>query len=345
MSVCRAFLYRVRSLVVVPLLLAGACQGGEGAPDADPGPDTTGETFSISIGPIMVPPGGENTQCVEKRLTNAEAKWIGKMHTHLNGVSHHMIVYRVASTEETLEPFDCFPFLETLNPDTGSPLMVSQVPEETLDLPFGVAFGIEPGQMVRLEMHFVNPSDTESMVSGEAVFEVLPDEQFAYEAGFLFIGNPDIIDMGQGPQTLGPTWFPLPSELTNVKIFGMTGHTHKWGTNVKVEYLTAEDAEAVPVYDFPAWDWEEPPVVTFKPPLEMPYDSGFRFTCEWDNQSGQAINFGESADDEMCFFWAYYYPSKGHKVCAHTDRLGFPLNLCCPGPDELCDMLRDQLGI
>ena len=53
-----------------------------------------------------------------------------------------------------------------------------------------------------------------------------------------------------------------------------------------------------------------------------------------------AVGFGESANDEMCFFWAYYYPSVGPKVCAHTDQLG-GLNACCPG-DALCEYL-DQI--
>jgi hypothetical protein len=336
----------LRGLAYASLCLALACEGGPAAPDADPGPDTTGETFTVTLGPIDVPAGFEDTQCVEKRLTNAEAKWIGKLHTHLQGVSHHLIVYRVASTEERLEPFPCTPFLETLDPDAGSPLMVSQIPDETLDFPYGVAIGIEPGQMVRLEMHFVNPTDQPATVSAEVVFEVLPPEQFRAEAGFLFIGNPDI-ELQPGPATLGPVWFPIPAELEGVKIFGMTGHTHQWGTNVDVEWRPHEDGadEAVPAYRYAAWDWEEPPMAFFKPALEMTPDSGFRFSCSWNNLSGQTVGFGESAGDEMCFFWAYYYPTQGHKVCAHTDQLGFPLNLCCPGPDQLCDMIRDQLGI
>ena len=47
----------------------------------------------------------------------------------------------------------------------------------------------------------------------------------------------------------------------------------------------------------------------------------------------------------MCFFWAYYFPTKGHKVCVHTELPGFPLDLCCPGPDELCDYILQQLGM
>jgi hypothetical protein len=334
--------FRLGLLFVLSALVA--CQSAPAQPDADPGPDTTGETFTVTLGPITVPAGGEDTQCIEKRLTNAQAKWIGKLHTHLTGVSHHLIVYRVSSTEERPDPFPCFPFLETLDPATGTPLMVSQVQDETLDLPYGVAFGIEEQQMVRLEMHFVNPTESDATVEAEVVFEVLPEAQFRFEAGFLFIGNPDI-ELPPGPGMLGPTWFALPNELHDVKIFGMTGHTHQWGTNVYVEYNRMDGEVGVPVYDHESWDWEEPPVTLFKPAIDMPPGSGFTFTCEWDNRSAATVGFGESAEDEMCFFWAYYFPTQGHKVCAHTELPGFPLDLCCPGPDELCDYILQQLGM
>jgi hypothetical protein len=329
-----------------PPIDAAPAVDAPGEPDADPGPDTTGETFKITLGPITVPPSGENTQCVEKKLSNLDAKWIGKLHTQLTGVSHHLIVYKVAGSEERAEPFDCTPFLDTLNPDTGVPVMVTQVHEETLDLPFGVAFGIEPEQMVRLEMHFVNSSDVEATVAAEAVFEVLPEAQFRHEAGFLFVGNIDI-DLAPGAATtLGPTFFPIPDELADIKVFGLTGHTHQWGTNVSVEWLPYEDApaeEMSPIYQYEEWSWSEPPFARLEPALDMPSESGFRFTCEWFNGSDRRIGFGEDANDEMCFFWSYYYPSKGHKVCAHTEMLGFPLNVCCPG-SSICEEILGQLG-
>jgi hypothetical protein len=46
---------------------------------------------------------------------------------------------------------------------------------------------------------------------------------------------------------------------------------------------------------------------------EMVFDgkNGLAFQCEWHNSSDQSVGFGESALDEMCFLWMYYYPSHG----------------------------------
>ena len=55
------------------------------------------------------------------------------------------------------------------------------------------------------------------------------------------------------------------------------------------------------------------------------------------------MSFGESANNEMCFFWAYYYPSQGSKVCFHSDKYGGAqgISLCCPG-DSLCSFITQM---
>ena len=54
--------------------------------------------------------------------------------------------------------------------------------------------------------------------------------------------------------------------------------------------------------------------------------------------------FGKSATEEMCFFWAYYYPNKGARVCLHTSCIGGVGggDICCPG-DALCGLANDVL--
>ena len=91
------------------------------------------------------------------------------------------------------------------------------------------------------------------------------------------------------------------------------------------------------VYDVPGWQWSEPKTEVFETPFTVPDNGGFQFTCSWNNTTGEEISFGESANAEMCFFWAYYYPSKGARVCFHTSRIGGVGggDLCCPG-DALC---------
>ena len=99
-----------------------------------------------------------------------------------------------------------------------------------------------------------------------------------------------------------------------------------------------------PIYDVPDWSWSEPATVYQDPPFEVPSGGGFRFSCSWNNTSDKSVKFGESANDEMCFFWAYYYPSAGAKVCVHTDQVLGGLDICCPDAgEETCGKLLDNL--
>jgi hypothetical protein len=200
-----------------------------------------------------------------------------------------------------------------------------------LILPDGVGFVLEPQQMIRLEVHYLNTSAGDIQVGATSTFHVMPEEEFTDAADFLFLGNPDIDIAPNSSFTLGPTFLPLPADLDGSKFFGITGHTHQWGTNVRVGVVPTEDGAETPVYDVPGWQWDEPATVYHDPPFSLPEGGGFRFTCEYQNMSSQAVGFGESANAEMCFFWAYYYPSKGAFVCAHTDQVPGGYDICCPG--------------
>ena len=89
-------------------------------------------------------PGAERTQCVIKKLGNTSRFRVGSIHNVLATGSHHLIVYRTNDTVERPEPFDCDPFVDTLDPESGSPLMITQKYEELLTLPEGVAYTFEP---------------------------------------------------------------------------------------------------------------------------------------------------------------------------------------------------------
>lgn len=311
--------------------------GGSGGSDVVPGQQ------SITFGPVTLDPGVENTQCIQARLGNLEQLRVHQLHNLLSQGSHHMIVYRTSDTEEKLTPYDCQPFVDTLDPTKGAPLMVTQKHEDTLTLPEGVAFTLAPNQMIRLEVHFINALSEPLEMKATAEFVPIAEKDFKYEADFLFLGDPDIDIPAMSSATLGPVFLPLgkllPELADTATFFAITGHTHQWGKNVKVDVVKDAADPGTSVYDVPGWSWSEPETVQHDPGFTVPADGGFKFSCEWDNKSDQAVGFGESATDEMCFFWAYYYPSKGAHVCAHSEQAPqFGTDLCCPG-SPICQYL------
>ncbi len=316
-----------------------SADGSTGSLTSTGSSNTMGNAFTVKFDPITVAAGKEATQCVVRAVGNPAAVHIGNIKNELSAASHHLIVYRTADTVEQATPFACQPFSDLLKPQKGTPLMITQKKSDLLALPKGVAFGFQKSQMVRLEMHYINTTGAPISASATSTFYVMPEGDVKAEADFLFVGDPDINVPAQASKTLGPVYVPIDKvPIGDASFFGITGHEHHFGTDVKVWTVEKDGAPPKAVYDVPAWSWAEPKTVYFDPPFKVPSGGGFQFSCSWKNTSGQAVSFGESANAEMCFFWTYYYPSKGAYVYAHTDQVPGGYNLVCPG-DAFCSKL------
>jgi hypothetical protein len=302
-----------------------------------------GTTYSLTFGPVTAQPGEEHTKCMVMRLGNTAALHVGTIHNVLSQGSHHMIVYRSNETTEQTTPFDCQPFTDTLDPTAGSTLMVTQKKDDLLTLPDGVAFGLDANQMVRMEVHYINPGSTPLQITATTNFITMDESRFKDLADFLFIGDPDISIPAHATSKLGPIYFQLPVDYAGVNFFAITGHEHQFGTNVTVSTSTSVSDPGTSVYDVPDWKWSEPTTVISNPPFQIPNNGGFTFTCEWNNTSDNAVRFGESANNEMCFFWAYYYPSQGSRVCIHSSQYNNGIDICCPGPSLFCPIVVQWL--
>ena len=272
------------------------------------------DSFTVKWGPFEVPAGFEQTRCVMKRLGNTEPISVHEIHNVLGATSHHFIVYQVDDTVERPEPYPCNPFTDTFN---DPPLIITQRSDDRLTLPEGVAYTIEANQMVRLELHYINPAVAPQIAEATSTFVPMPSEDVENEADIMFLGDTNISIPPMDEATLGPTFLELPPQFDGVNYFAITGHEHQWGTNVYVEVAESAGVPGTPVYDLPIFHWDEPETVTYDPPFSVPDGGGFKVTCEWSNLSNDYVFFGTGVDDEMCFIWAYYFPSRGPLICAN----------------------------
>lgn len=82
---------------------------------------------------------------------------------------------------------------------------------------------------------------------------------------------------------------------------------HKSGVLATVEVTTGKGLDGELLHQ--STDWAEPAQDWLMPARVLEAGQGFQLRCQYENQSDRVITFGESANDEMCFIAAMYYPS------------------------------------
>ncbi len=319
------------ALVAALFFITVACDDGE----------TGEEAYEVSIGPIDTPPGGERILCVVASVGNAERIGINRIESETSTVSiHHFGFYKVYGMEEQLEPFDCTPFSSKLDPEVAIVSFVTQRTEDAVQLPPGVGFEFEPDQKLLLEIHFLNAGD--QTVSTEGRLKFYPTKEPEFEpASLLFVTDPYVAVPGNSTVETSPAYFTMPEGTrdANFQYNYFTGHTHKLGIGFQLESADAIDGEGTMIahYGEGEWAWEEPDFTVLDTPLEFSAGAGLRYSCKYRNPTSNLVGFGPSANDEMCAFWAYYWPYEPGDPSAC---LASPNSVtCCPGDPSTCDAL------
>jgi hypothetical protein len=261
----------------------------------------------VTITVPQVAPGEENTKCLKIRLPNTDPVEIGRVHNTLSEVSHHLVVSAVTDPAETeSDLFDCAPFKAVL---IGAPLTVSQKHDDVILLPDGVAFPLEASQLMHLEMHYINTgSDPKDVTATSELYPLKSPGPDIQEASFIIIGTLDIQIPANSQYEHPVSYVAMPDALAGVNIYGATGHTHRFGTEAKLAISGPDGADPTVIYDPPSYKWSEAELKFFDTPVHVPPGGGFSFQCAWNNPTNAVVPYGESALQEMCFFWTYYYP-------------------------------------
>jgi hypothetical protein len=176
-------------------------------------------------------------------------------------------------------------------------------------MPEGVAYTIADNQLMHLEMHYINSGNETADVVAESLIYPLEASVDLQEASFLLVGNLDISIPPRSSHSKS-AYQPLPTAYEGVTFYALTGHTHRFGTNVTVGVAPSATGEVTPLYRPDPFVWDEPVVTQLSPGIKVPTGGGFNYQCDWYNPTDNVVTFSESALTEMCFFWAYYYPRR-----------------------------------
>lgn len=185
--------------------------GGGDAGSFDAGGALT--TYMTGEGPITLGPGVEETNCITVNLGNAEGGFVRRFRANLSEGSHHMIVYTTAATTESLTPTPCQALGGILDGD--HPVFIAQQPMAELDFPTDdtdtpVGFQIAANQMLKIEFHTINTTQSTLMVTGQALIDTIPLTSTVTLSDMAFWGT-GMIKSRRSPASRRPSTSSRPS--------------------------------------------------------------------------------------------------------------------------------------
>ncbi|MDP6933064.1 MAG: hypothetical protein QGG40_09115 [Myxococcota bacterium] len=289
------------------LLLALACSTNDGtdAEETSFPPPAPENGVQIAIGDISLDGYSETEMCRYIKTDNLAEGRITSMELVATEGLHHALVMKSSADLDDGE-VACFGIPEELMSGLSipEPLLVTstQVNEESLSFPEGVAVPIDASQQLVFNYHYLNvneePLDAEIYLN----LTFAEEDEETEDAGVYIMGNISGVDIPAGTtQTLSTTC----SFDEDVSMFSITPHMHQYGTAFSM-FLT-ESGEVLHQDD----DWYDPATTYMDPPQEISADEDITFTCSWENSTDQDVTFGETTEDEMCFVFGFHWPASG----------------------------------
>ncbi len=284
-------------------------------PDGAPAAPAAGEGFQIKMGPFYLPPSGEVEYYQKYELTNNELE-VNRLDMKFSGSSHHFIVYNFTTTAAS----NAIPvgFRTAANHNSIKLVAAVQGPTD-LHLPQTTAFKWAKNIVLDLNSHYINYS-LDRPLQCEVYFNVYTQTPGTalQEMHAELYANINIPIPANG-NTITHSQPEYQFFADSIYIWGLMGHTHKYGTGYKVWKRLANGQKGEIIYDAscpqgvpsncpsPYFDYRHIPMRYFEPKsLPIKWGNGIIHEATWQNYGSQAVNFGATSDDEMQVLIAFY---------------------------------------
>lgn len=270
--------------------------GGSGGSSATTGATTgaggnVGDTVTLTMTTFTVPPGGEVYRCQNfaNPFGGADVD-VSAFESHMTGGSHHLLLfYRDGAVDGVDSKCDGLEFAPTP--------YSTQIPDDSLEFPAGVAAKIPSSKGFRLQSHYLNTSDKPLEAHVELTLHLAKPGTVTDHAGVLFVPEYHFAILPNSTQVVNHTC-NLPFDMNLLKA---ASHMHKHGTHF--------DAKIGDEKVFETDTWDEPASALFSPAKAVKGGKELDFSCTFVNNSANTLTFGESAEtNEMCIFVASFYP-------------------------------------
>lgn len=300
------------------LLLAVACGGqsnvgppsmsgpktiklADGTIVLDPPPPEGGQ--QLTSDPFTVPAGKEKYFCWTYRSPDAE-RGIIKVDPIAGAVEHHVVIFQTI-VDEPDGFFECPILVKT----SWRPIWAGGAGAKGLMLPDGVAFMVPPKTQYLVQYHLLNATRSDITTRAAMNLTYATDLTRYQPAGLFALGK---FNFTIPPNKLDHQIVSECRSGKDMHVFAAFPHMHQLGKRLTFE-AGADAARAEMKYQINPWVFGNQPM----DPVDFQINRGqfLRATCHWDNPGGHEIGYGESTNDEMCFFVLFYYPFTGLDGC------------------------------
>jgi hypothetical protein len=247
-----------------------------------------------------VEPGADVTYCQYIRAPSDRALDIIDVDGHQSAGGHHAVAYATTVDAPVGQSGPC------VQEDNMSGAFLGGIGGEAgtgTPLPEGVVFRLAAGSAIMLNTHFLNT--TSETIDGRTVLDVkfaeVDDERLV--ASMFTSGNMGFeVPPGEPLQVTADC--ELPRDLDFVLF---ANHMHDYGTSVKTELVRADTGEVELIHEDPIWTYEMQFDGVYRrwevdAPLRARTGDVFRTTCNWENPTGEPLNFPR----EMCFSVGFF---------------------------------------
>lgn len=253
-----------------------------GVPDGVDG----AEYVTLQAGPFTVEPGAEKYLCFTETLT--EAVTVNQVHLASQQVVHHAAVSSLSSPEP-----DGVGECEVLFKNNWVPIFVAGTGDATLDTPPGTGFVFAAGTQITTQLHLLNTTPT--AVTATIPIRLRKVQPPVAPVRVAVFGTTGInLPAAQASEVIGTC-----SSDSSMTIFSAFPHMHLLGRKMSVSVGPSDD-QLVEVFNRDPYDFDQQ---SFEA-VDVTINQGdrVRITCGFDNHLNQAVSYGESTTNEMCFW-------------------------------------------
>jgi Copper type II ascorbate-dependent monooxygenase, C-terminal domain len=264
--------------------------------------------LQVRLSPITIAPASEREVCRLVTLRNRRAMDASEitmaMPAGATYTSHHFAIFLYEGDDPAgipRGPFDR-PGCAGVGDQVVSPILAFvQRAEQTIRFPSGVAVRLAPHQRLLLNSHYLN-GGTEPVTIDVAVnFVAARKRTVRHHARSFQLGTFDIdVPPGQTGNASAAWVTPFP-----MNVVWLSTHSHKHTESVDVDLIRQG---VVGPLELETLVYSSPTVNLYPTPLRLEAGDGFRWTCNYLNDTTRTLTFGVTSNDEMCFTVGFFYP-------------------------------------